>query len=50
MGPVMFLLYFNDISTEISSSLRLSADNCVLYRINRIIIPDQDHAAPLIYA
>ena len=35
----MFLLYINDISAEISLSLRLFADNCVLYRI---IKSDQD--------
>ena len=32
-GPVMFLLHINDISAEINSSLRLFADDCVLYRI-----------------
>ena len=33
LGPLMFLLYINDISTEIGSSIRLFADDCVLYRI-----------------
>ena len=39
LGPIMFLLYINDISVGISSSLRLFADDCVLYRI---IESDQD--------
>jgi len=33
LGPLMFLLYINDISTGIGSSIRLFADNCVLYRV-----------------
>ena len=32
LGPVLFLLYINDISEGISSSIRLFADDCVLYR------------------
>ena len=39
LGPIMFLLYINDINVGVSSSLRLFADNCVLYRI---IESDQD--------
>ena len=33
LGPIMFLLYVNDTNVGISSSLRLFADGCVLYRI-----------------
>ena len=33
LGPIMFLLYINDINVGISSLLRLFADDCVLYRI-----------------
>ena len=33
LGPLMFLLYINDIDTSISSSIRLFADDCVLYRV-----------------
>ena len=33
LGPMMFLLYINDINVGISSFLRLFADYCVLYRI-----------------
>ena len=33
LGPVLFLLYINDISNNIQSSLRLFADDCVLYRV-----------------
>ena len=32
LGPVLFLLFINDISTSIQSKLRLFADDCVLYR------------------
>ena len=40
LGPLMFLLYINDISTGIGSSIRLFADDCVLYRI---IKTTEDH-------
>ena len=33
LGPLMFLLYINDISTNINSSIRLFADDCIIYRI-----------------
>ena len=33
LGPLMFILYINDISTETSSSIRLFADDSLLYRI-----------------
>ena len=32
LGPLMFLLYINDIAAGISSLLRLFADDCLLYR------------------
>lgn len=32
LGPVLFLLYINDISSSVKSSLRLFADDCILYR------------------
>ena len=32
LGPLMFLLYINDINCGISSKLRLFADDCILYR------------------
>ena len=32
LGPLLFLLYLNDISDEISSEVRLLADDCILYR------------------
>ena len=40
LGPLMFLLYVNDISTGIGSSIRLFADDCVLYRV---IKTTEDH-------
>jgi len=33
LGPLMFLLYINDITQGINSPLRLFADDCLLYRI-----------------
>ena len=33
LGPLMFLLYINDITRSISSPLRLFADDCLLYRV-----------------
>ena len=33
MGPIMFLIYINDIVDNISSPIRLFADDCLLYRV-----------------
>ena len=33
LGPLMFLLYINDIDENISSTIRLFADDCIMYRI-----------------
>jgi len=32
LGPLLFLLYINDIASDIRSELRLFADDCILYR------------------
>ena len=32
LGPVLFLLFINDISSSVQSNLHLFADGCVLYR------------------
>ena len=32
MGPLLFLIYLNDLPDNISSEVRLFADDCVLYR------------------
>ena len=32
LGPVLFLLFINDLPDNIRSSVRLFADDCVLYR------------------
>ena len=41
LGPVMFLLYINDLPTGISSVVRLFADDTVLFR--QICYPDYHH-------
>ena len=33
LGPLMFLLYINDITQGMDSPLRLFADDCLLYRV-----------------
>ena len=33
LGPLMFLLYINDIDENISSTVWLFADDCIMYRI-----------------
>ena len=33
LGPILFLIYINDISNNIHSQLRLFADDCLVYRI-----------------
>ena len=40
LGPLMFLLYINDIDTDICSFICLFADDCMLYRI---IETPEDH-------
>ena len=35
LGPLMFLIYINDITENISSQLKLFADDCLLYRAIR---------------
>ena len=37
LGPLMFLLYINDITDRVSSTLRLFADDCLLYQKNPIL-------------
>ena len=32
LGPLLFLAYVNDISMNIESTIRLFADDCVIYR------------------
>ena len=32
LGPLMFLAYINDINENITSSIRLFADDCVIYK------------------
>ena len=32
LGPLMFLIFINDIGARIKSSIRLFADDCLLYK------------------
>jgi hypothetical protein len=41
LGPTLFLIFINDIATSISSSIRLFADDCVIYRA---IKSKEDHS------
>ena len=41
LGPLLFLLYINDINDNINSTIRLFADDCVLYYI--IKTPNDHH-------
>jgi len=31
IGPLLFLLYINDITSNVKSEIRLFADDCILY-------------------
>jgi len=35
LGPLLFLLYINDITKDILSDIRLFAADCILYRVIR---------------
>jgi len=35
LGPLLILLYINDITYDISSDIRLFADDCIVYRVIR---------------
>jgi len=37
LGPLMLLLYINNISINIHSPLRLFADDCLLYRVITLV-------------
>lgn len=45
LGPVLFLLYINDLPTGISSEVRLFSDDTVLFR--QICCPDDHHRLQL---
>ena len=44
MGPLLFLLYINDLPQHVTSEVRLFADDCLLYRAVRT--PEDHHALP----
>ena len=49
LGPILFLIFINDLLDNIRSSVRLSADDCVLYRnidsIQDCFILQEDHTS-----
>ena len=38
LGPLLFSLYINDITTDTDSEIKLFADDCVCYRENKVQI------------
>ena len=42
LGPLLFILYLNDLPEGISSQVRLLADDCILYREINTLIDCQD--------
>ena len=40
LGPILFLIFINDLPSKISSNIRLFADDCLLYNT---IESDMDH-------
>ena len=40
LGPLMFLVYINDINENVTSSVQLFADDCVVYNRSIAILQD----------
>ena len=47
LGPVLFLIFINDLPDNIRSSLRLFADDCVMYSLRDCLILQEDLASLL---
>ena len=41
LGPLLFLVYVNDIVSDIKSEIRLFADDCILYRETKSTVDSQ---------
>ena len=37
LGPVLFLMYINDIGSNLTSTVKLFADDCLIYRAIRSV-------------
>ena len=36
LGPILFLIFINDLPDDLTSNVRLFADDCIVYNIGRL--------------